>query len=81
MKHSLLFLFFALLLTDVCRGEGIPTKIVLTNPGQTDRTDESFVLTRDDLPPSPDNALLPALRTADGNRIKSSPCRFRNTAL
>lgn len=71
MKHSLLFLFFALLLTDVCRGEGIPTKIVLTNPGQTDRTDEAFVLTRSDLSPSPDDALLPALRTADGSYVPS----------
>ena len=36
MKRSLPFLFYALLLSLACKGEGISTKIVLTNPGQTD---------------------------------------------
>ena len=69
MKRSLPFLFYALLLSLACKGEGISTKIVLTNPGQTDRQDEAFVLTRDGLPPSPDDALLPALRQAGGDYV------------
>ncbi len=69
MKRSLSFLFYALLLSLACKGEGISTKIVLTNPGQTDRQDEAFVLTRDGLPPSPDDTLLPALRQAGGDYV------------